>query len=94
MIDHELELHMFYALDDGQRTGIALATSKNGIDWDRRGSVLPPEGEGPDALAVDSPCVVRLADGTIRMWYVGLPLEDAQHAYRICSARFEGELSR
>jgi hypothetical protein len=94
VIDHELELHLFYAADDGQRTGIALATSKDGVAWDRRGVVLRPTGDGPDGLAADTPCVVRLNDGTLRMWYSALPIDDTQHAYQICSARFEGEPSR
>ena len=93
VIDHELELFMFYAADDGNRTGIALATSKDGVAWDRRGLVLPPAGDGPDGLATDTPCVVRLRDGSLRMWYAALPLEDTQHAYRIFQASFRGELT-
>jgi predicted GH43/DUF377 family glycosyl hydrolase len=79
---------MFYASDDGKRTQIALATSTDGIVWDRRGTILAPSGEGPDGLCVHSPCVVRLHDGSLRIWYSGLPVGDANLAYRICTARF------
>lgn len=79
---------MFYASDDGQRVQIALATSADGLSWDRRGTILVPSGEGPDGFAVHSPCVVRLHDGSLRMWYSGLAIGDTELAYRICTARF------
>jgi predicted GH43/DUF377 family glycosyl hydrolase len=82
------EFRMFYASDDGQRLQIALATSADGLSWDRRGTILAPSGEGPDGLAVQSPCVVRLHDGSLRMWYSGLAVGDTELAYRICTARF------
>jgi predicted GH43/DUF377 family glycosyl hydrolase len=81
---------MFYASDDGQRVQIALATSADGLSWDRRGTILAPSGEGPDGLTVHAPCVVRLHDGSLRMWYSGLAVGDTDFAYRICSARFPG----
>src|SRR6266508_37040 len=61
--------------------------SADGLSWDRRGTVLAPSGEGPDGLTVHAPCVVRLHDGSLRMWYSGLAVGDADLAYRICSAR-------
>jgi predicted GH43/DUF377 family glycosyl hydrolase len=79
---------MFYASDDGQRVHIALATSADGLSWDRRGTILAPSGEGPDGLTTHSPCVVRLHDGSLRMWYSGLAVGDTDLAYRICTARF------
>ncbi len=81
---------MFYASDDGQRVQIALATSADGLSWDRRGTILAPSGEGPDGLSVHAPCVVRLHDGSLRMWYSGLAVGDTDFAYRICTARFPG----
>ena len=89
VIEHEREFEMFYASDDGRRTGIALATSRDGVNWDRRGLVLPPAGDGDDGLETQTPCVVRLSDGSYRMWYAGLPIDDTQHGYRICTARLE-----
>jgi predicted GH43/DUF377 family glycosyl hydrolase len=79
---------MFFSSGDEQRAEIALATSNDGILWDRRGTVLAPSGEGPDGLAVYSPCVVRRQDGSLHMWYAGLAVGDTELAYRICSARF------
>lgn len=82
--------YMFYGSDDGQRVSIALATSADGMAWDRRGTTLAPAEEGPDSLSVHTPCVVRLNDGSLRMWYSGIPLGDSGLAYRICSASFPG----
>jgi hypothetical protein len=81
---------MFYASDDGQRIQIALATSADGLSWDRRGTILAPSEEGPDGLTVHAPCVVRLHDGSLPMWYSGLAVGDTDLAYRICTARFPG----
>lgn len=86
-------LYMFYASDDGTRVSIALATSTDGIIWERLGTTLGPSGEGPDGLSAHAPCVLRLHDGSIRMWYSGLPVGDTALAYRICSARFPGPWS-
>jgi len=87
VLDISGTFRMFYASDDGRRVEIALATSADGLSWDRRGTVLAPSGEGPDGLTVHAPCVVRLHDGSFRMWYSGLAVGDANLAYRICSAR-------
>jgi predicted GH43/DUF377 family glycosyl hydrolase len=87
VLDVSGTFRMFYASDDGRRVEIALATSADGLSWDRRGTVLAPSGEGPDGLTVHAPCVVRLHDGSLRMWYSGLAVGDADLAYRICSAR-------
>ncbi len=77
-------LYMFYASDDGTRVSIALATSTDGISWERLGTTLGPSGGGPDGLSAHSPCALRLNDGSIRMWYSGLPVGDTDLAYRIC----------
>jgi hypothetical protein len=82
--------YMFYGSEDKQRVSIALATSADGVTWDRRGTTLAPSGEGPDGLSVHAPCVLRGKDGSLHMWYSGLPFGDTNLAYRICSARFEG----
>jgi predicted GH43/DUF377 family glycosyl hydrolase len=88
VLDISRTFRMFYASDDGERVHIALATSDDGLSWDRRGTILAPSGEGPDGLTVHAPCVVRLHDGSLRMWYSGLAVGDTDFAYRICSARF------
>ena len=69
---------------------IAMATSTDGMAWDRRGAVLEPAGEGPDGLGVHTPCAVRFRDGSIGMWYAGIPVGDDEMGYRICFARFPG----
>ena len=79
---------MFYASDDGHGVRVALATSADGLSWDRRGTVLAPSGEGPDGLSVHTPCALRLRDGSLRMWYSGLAVGDVDLAYRICAATF------
>jgi hypothetical protein len=84
---------MFYASDIGGPARIAMATSSDGLEWDRRGAVLEPAGEGPDGQSVHSPCVVRLHDGELGMWYAGAPVGDEQFGYRICWARFPGPWS-
>lgn len=92
VLEHERRFHLFFAADDGEQVGIARATSADGVSWERHGPVLAPTGDGPDGLAAHAPCVVRLRDGSLRMWYSALPAGDTQYAYRICSARFRGRL--
>jgi predicted GH43/DUF377 family glycosyl hydrolase len=83
-------LYLFYASDVGGSLRIAMATSHNGVSWNRRGTVLEPTGSGPDGASVHTPCVLRKRDGEVSMWYAGLPVGDEQLGYRICSARFPG----
>jgi predicted GH43/DUF377 family glycosyl hydrolase len=90
VVDVSRDFQMFYASDDGRRTSIVLATSSNGVEWDHRGIVLGPSETGADAISVHTPCVTRLGDGSLLMWYAGLPLGDEGLGYRICSARFGG----
>jgi predicted GH43/DUF377 family glycosyl hydrolase len=85
--------YLFYASDVGGPIRIALATSSDGLSWDRRGTVLEPAGAGPDGSSVHTPCVVRLHDGSVGMWYAGIPIGDEELGYRICSARFPGPWS-
>jgi hypothetical protein len=37
-----------------------------------------------------TPCVVRLHDGSVGMWYAGIPIGDEELGYRICLAWFPG----
>jgi predicted GH43/DUF377 family glycosyl hydrolase len=85
--------YMFYASDDGGEVAIAMATSADGVSWDRHGTTLAPIAAGPDAGGVHTPCAVRLRDGSLRMWYAGLAAGDTGLAYRICSAHFPGPWS-
>jgi hypothetical protein len=40
-------IYIFFASDVGGLIRIAMATSSDGLSWDRRGTVLEPEGKGP-----------------------------------------------
>lgn len=82
----EREFEMFYAADRGREVSIALATSPDGVTWDRRGTVLDPSG-GPQ-VAVHTPCVIRRRDGSLHMWFAVRPGHDHEGGYRIRSARF------
>ncbi len=80
----------FYGVASGGVFSIAMASSPDGVSWNRRGVVLEPTGAGPDGASVHMPCVVRRHDGSVMMWYAGLPVGDAELGYRICSASFPG----
>jgi predicted GH43/DUF377 family glycosyl hydrolase len=84
-------LYMFYASETEQQSNVALATSVDGQRWERRGIVLSAATEDdPDTCAVTAPCVLRLRDGSLRMWYSRRPWGDDQLAYAIGSAVFPG----
>ena len=85
--------YMFYASDDGGRVAIAMATSTDGLSWDRHGTTLGPMEDGPEAGGVHTPCAVRLHDGSLHLWYAARAADDSDLAYRICSARFPGPWS-
>jgi predicted GH43/DUF377 family glycosyl hydrolase len=85
--------YMFYVTDDGDQVRIALATSADGLAWDRHGTILEAAGDGPEAHGVHTPCVVRCHDGSLHLWYAGLPAGDTSLGYRIFSARFSGPWS-
>lgn len=85
--------YMFYASHSASGVSIALATSSDGLSWDRHGTTLAAAGDGAEASGVHTPCAVRLRDGSLHLWYAGLPAGDTTLGYRICSARFEGPWS-
>lgn len=55
---------MWYAADDGYWDDIAYATSTNGIEWTKYGSVL----QNPDHKTISDPCVIKDED-TYKMWF-------------------------
>jgi len=83
-------LYMFYASENGSQSSVALATSADGMEWERHGIVVSATDDDPDTWAVTAPCVVRLRDGSLRMWYSRQPWGDDQLAYTIGSAVFPG----
>lgn len=88
VIDLEREYEMFYVSDRGNNTAISLATSPDGVSWYRRGPLLGPSEDGPDSGVVETPCVVRLMDGSMHMWYSAGPRDDTEGARQILSATF------
>jgi predicted GH43/DUF377 family glycosyl hydrolase len=77
---------MFFASEQEERVSIALATSRDGLTWERRGIVLSASDEEPDTLAVSTPCVLRLRDGSLHIWYAQRRRGDTELGYRIRTA--------
>lgn len=88
VLDDAGRLTMFYGSSDQQGGRIALATSRDGVSWDRRGTVIEPSDSGADAAAVHTPCAVRHGDGSLSLYYAGLADGDTELAYEICVAAF------
>lgn len=77
---------MFYVSDDGSRTAIDMATSPDGVTWDRRGTTLGPRQLADDCGGVRSPSAIRLHDGRLRVWYAATTAGDAIDGCRLWSA--------
>ncbi len=90
VVEISRRLYMFYATEYDEQGSIALATSAEGVEWTRRGIVLSGPSDDADASAVSSPCIVRLRDGSLHMWYARRPWGDDQLAYSISAASFPG----
>ncbi|QID34379.1 hypothetical protein G3260_000154 [Streptomyces albus] len=61
---------MWYAGRDGHHRRIHLATSTDGVTWQRHGVVVDTGVSGaPDAYAADCPAVTPTADGGLLMVY-------------------------
>lgn len=90
LVEISRTLYMFYASENEEQSSIALATSPDGVEWERRGIVVSGADDDPETWAVTAPCVVRLRDGSLRMWYSRRPWGDDQLAYAIGSAAFAG----
>jgi hypothetical protein len=73
---------MFLVSDDGNRATIDIATSEDGISWDRRGSTLRLGRRQHGRSRVRSPAILRLRDGHLRLWYsarvTGVPVDGWQ----------------
>ena len=91
VVEAQRRFYMFYASDDDRRPTIQTATSEDGVFWNRQGITLTGSGEDVDTLGVRSPCVLRLHDGTLRLWYAARPPGHVEAAYRLCSADFTGK---
>lgn len=80
--------YMFFVSEDDQTTTIQMATSHDGLSWQRRGTTL--SGHDAGALGVRSPCALRAHDGTLRLWYAARSGTRAENDYRLCLAEFVG----
>ncbi|HEY3239559.1 MAG TPA: hypothetical protein VGL92_08350 [Acidimicrobiia bacterium] len=89
VVEASRRVYMFYASENEEAGCIALATSADGVEWTRRGIVLSVDDD-TEASAVGAPCIVRLRDGSLRMWYSRRPWGDDQLAYSVCAATFPG----
>jgi predicted GH43/DUF377 family glycosyl hydrolase len=79
---------MVYVCDDGDRAVIDLATSVDGVSWDRRGTTL---AQGPQANAtgqIHSPSTLHLRSGGLRLWYSTRTDADETDGCRIWTADF------
>jgi hypothetical protein len=79
---------MVYVRDDGERTVLDVATSTDGLTWDRRGTTL---AQGPQAQApvrLHSPSALHLQGGGLRLWYSTHTDADEADGYRMWSTDF------
>ena len=77
---------MFYVSEAGARAAIDMATSDDGVTWDRRGTTLVPGDFGDDSGRVRSPSAIHLNDGRLRLWYARHTAGDPADGYRLWSA--------
>jgi predicted GH43/DUF377 family glycosyl hydrolase len=77
--------HMWYSGQNypGTAAEIGYAISTDGINWEKRGRVIPQGPDGSfDRYSADYPAVV-LTSGMFKMWYSGYSSADANGYYRI-----------
>jgi predicted GH43/DUF377 family glycosyl hydrolase len=82
---------MFYTVAErGTEDAIALATSSDGLKWEKRGVVLGPGPRGNwDSRLVGRPSVLH-ENGQFRMWYDGQPTKEDRETVRMEGARAVG----
>lgn len=88
VLDAQRHLYMFYVTDDGSHSAIATATSDDGVFWHRQGTTLGPVGGRQNCLGVRSPCVLRLHDGRVRLWYAAWAANGVEGDYRLWLAEY------
>jgi predicted GH43/DUF377 family glycosyl hydrolase len=81
-------LTMFFVSDDGADTTIDVATSEDGVSWDRRGSTLRLGRNHKGRTRVRSPAVLRLRDHRLRLWYSARTTDDPADGCRLWSTDF------
>lgn len=85
---------MFYVSDDGARATIDLATSADGVTWDRRGSTLRLGRRHHDRSRVRSPAILRRHDGRLQLWYSARTTGDPPNGCRLWCTDFVKGTSR
>jgi predicted GH43/DUF377 family glycosyl hydrolase len=78
---------MVFVCDDGNQTTIDMATSRDGVTWDRRGSTLKAEPRH-HAPGLRSPVALHLHHGGLRLWYSAPAPSDEAGGCRLWSADF------
>ena len=77
---------MFYVSDVAARTVIDVATSDDGVTWDRRGTTLAPGDVGDGSGLLRSPTAIHLNDGRLRLWYATQRVGDPADGYHVWAA--------
>ena len=80
--------YMFFVSDDDQTTAIEMATSLDGLSWQRQGTAL--SGGDIGVFGVRSPCALRLHDGSLNLWYAARSMTRGEDDYRLWLADFVG----
>lgn len=82
---------MFYTVAErGTEDAIALAVSRDGMQWEKKGVVLAPGPKGTwDSRLVGRPSVLY-ENSEFRMWYDGQPTKEDRAAAKLSGARAVG----
>jgi predicted GH43/DUF377 family glycosyl hydrolase len=83
---------MLFVSDVGTQASIDMATSRDGVAWDRRGTTLRLGRPGAGDRApnrIGSPIATHLHDGRLRMWYSIHANGDPTGRCRLWSTEFE-----
>ena len=73
VVAHDGRLFNFYSGFDGKTWHTGLATSSNGIDWQRRGLVLSPHAGSWEGGYIAANGTAIWADGAFHYWYQAGP---------------------
>jgi predicted GH43/DUF377 family glycosyl hydrolase len=76
---------MLYVSHAGEQTTIDIATSRDGVSWDRRGTIVGSGNAEVDHHNPRSPCAARLHDRRLRLWYAARGKDDVEDGCRLWS---------
>jgi predicted GH43/DUF377 family glycosyl hydrolase len=80
---------MFFVSDDSKKASVEIATSDDGVSWDRRGSTFRLGRRHHDRSRVRGPAVLRRNDRRLQLWYSARTTGDPADGCRLWSAEFE-----